>query len=165
MLPLPHGRVIPYHREDEKAALARGNGPRASMKGNHMIKDIVKDEEFLSKPAEPATPEDANVAQDLLDTMAANEDCAGLAANIAFLGAHGPQVMYNPKIVATMVPYKVSEGCLSLDRETVVQRFQLIRVQFDALVDGKFESRTRKLTGWVAEVVQHGVDHCAGKLV
>lgn len=173
MLPLPHGRVIPYHREDEKAALARGDGPRASMKGNHMIKDIVKDEEFLSKPAEPATPEDANVAQDLLDTMAASEDCAGLAANqigstkaiIAFLGAHGPQVMYNPKIVATMVPYKVSEGCLSLDRETVVQRFQLIRVQFDALVDGKFESRTRKLTGWVAEVVQHGVDHCAGKLV
>lgn len=95
-----------------------------------MIKDIVKDEEFLSKPAEPATPEDADVAQDLLDTMAANEDCAGLAANqigstkaiIAFLGAHGPQVMYNPKIVATMVPYKVSEGCLSLDRETARPR-------------------------------------------
>ena len=46
-----------------------------------------------------------------------------------------------------------------------MRRFQLVRVKFDALVNGKFESRTRKYSGWVAEVVQHCVDHCAGKLV
>lgn len=138
-----------------------------------MVKDIVKDEEFLSKPAEPATPEDAEVAQDLLDTMATLDDCAGLAANqigstkavIAFLGANGPQVMFNPKVTQSMAPYKAVEGCLSLDCDTEVRRYQMIRVQFDALVDGKFESRSRKLSGWVAEVVQHGIDHCNGKLV
>lgn len=138
-----------------------------------MVKDIVKDEEFLSKPAEPATIEDAEVAQDLIDTMVATENCAGLAANqigstkaiIAFEGANGPQVMYNPKIIASMAPYTATEGCLSLDRDTQVRRFQLVRVKFDALVNGKFESRVRKYSGWVAEVVQHCVDHCAGKLV
>ena len=46
-----------------------------------------------------------------------------------------------------------------------LRRFQLVRVKFDALVNGKFEARTRKYSGWVAEVVQHCVDHCAGKLV
>ena len=29
-----------------------------------MIKDIVKDRDFLSKPAEPATAEDAEVAEE-----------------------------------------------------------------------------------------------------
>ena len=73
--------------------------------------------------------------------------------------------MLNPKIVASMAPYTASEGCLSLDRATEVRRFQMIRVKFDALVNGKLESRARKYSGWVAEAVQHGIDHCAGKLV
>lgn len=138
-----------------------------------MIKDIVKDEEFLSKKAEAATPEDAEVAQDLIDTMESLDGCVCLAANqigstkavIAFQGAKGTQVMFNPKIVAQMAPYKAAEGCLSLERDTAVRRFQMIRVQFDALVDGAFESRTRKYSGYVAECIQHGIDHCAGKLV
>ena len=75
-----------------------------------MIKDIVKDEEFLSQPAEAATAEDAGVVQDLLDTLGSLDDCACLAANqigvnkaiIAFEGSKGMQVMLNPKIVASM---------------------------------------------------------------
>ena len=47
-----------------------------------MIKEIVKDREFLSQPAEPATAADAQVAQDLKDTMESmGGDCACLAAN------------------------------------------------------------------------------------
>ena len=47
-----------------------------------MIKEIVTDEEFLSKPAEVATAEDAQVAQDLIDTMESlSDNCACLAAN------------------------------------------------------------------------------------
>lgn len=138
-----------------------------------MIKDIVKDEESLSQPAEAATAEDAGVVRDLLDTLGSLDDCACLAANqigvnkaiIAFEGSKGLQVMLNPKIVASMAPYTASEGCLSLDRATEVRRFQMIRVKFDALVNGKLESRARKYSGWVAEAVQHGIDHCAGKLV
>lgn len=138
-----------------------------------MIKDIVKDEDFLSKPAEPATAEDADVARDLVDTLGSLDDCACLAANqigstkavIAFEGEKGVQVMFNPKIVAKMAPYKATEGCLSLDSTAEVQRFQLIRVRFDALAGGRLQPRTWKLRGWVAEAVQHACDHCAGKLV
>ena len=36
-----------------------------------MIRDIMKDETFLSQKAEPAAPDDLPVAQDLLDTLAA----------------------------------------------------------------------------------------------
>ena len=138
------------------------------------IKELVQsDDPVLSQACEPATADDAELAADLVDTMNSLEDAACLAANqigstkavIAFLGANGPQVMFNPKITQSMAPYKAAEGCLSLDRDTEVRRYQMIRVQFDALVDGKFESRSRKLSGWVAEVVQHGIDHCNGKLV
>lgn len=167
------GACAPNHVSSRGKHAAAPHFAWPRRKVDNVIKDIIKDEEFLAKPAEPATVEDAEVAQDLLDTMAANEDCACLAANqigstkavIAFEGANGPQVMFNPKVIASMAPYKAVEGCLSLDRDTEVRRFQLVRVKFDALVNGKLESRTRKYSGWVAEVVQHGIDHCAGKLV
>ena len=37
-----------------------------------MIKELVTDEAILSQPCETATAEDAVVAQDLLDTLAAH---------------------------------------------------------------------------------------------
>ena len=54
---------------------------------------------------------------------------------------------------------------MSLERTTQVKRFQLIRVKYDEVSNGKLVSRTRKYSGWVAEIIQHGIDHCAGKLV
>ena len=36
-----------------------------------MVREIMRDEAFLAKKAEPAVPEDLPVAQDLLDTLAA----------------------------------------------------------------------------------------------
>ena len=48
-----------------------------------MIRDICKDEFFLSQKAEPATADDLSVAQDLLDTLTAHKDgCVGMAANM-----------------------------------------------------------------------------------
>ena len=38
-----------------------------------MIKEIMRDETFLSQKAEPATRSDLSVAQDLLDTLEANK--------------------------------------------------------------------------------------------
>ena len=46
-----------------------------------MIKELVKDDAVLSVPCEPATAEDAPVAQDLVDTLASIEDAVCLAAN------------------------------------------------------------------------------------
>ena len=42
-----------------------------------MIREICKDEIFLSQKAEPATAADLGVAQDLLDTLAAHKDGCG----------------------------------------------------------------------------------------
>ena len=129
-----------------------------------MIKELISDEEVLSKPAEPAGVEDADLVQDLLDTMASLDDCACLAANQ--IGVAKAVIVYlNPKLVAMVKPYMAMEGCLSLKRETPVKRFQLIRVSYDTIVDGKLVSQTRKFTGWTAEIIQHGIDHCAGVLV
>lgn len=162
-----------FHQVRDYARIVLLEMTSSSEKGAIVIKEIVKDEQFLSQPAEPATEQDADVAQDLVDTLGSLDDCACLAANqigstkavIAYEGEKGIQVMYNPKVIASMAPYKATEGCLSLDCATEVRRFQLISVKFDALVNGKFVSRTWKLRGWVAEAVQHACDHCAGKLV
>ena len=45
------------------------------------IKELVHDEALLSTPCEKATAADAEVAQDLLDTMASLDDAACLHAN------------------------------------------------------------------------------------
>ena len=140
-----------------------------------MIKEIIRDKEFLSQTPEPGTAEDAQVAQDLVDTIMANqEDCACLAANpigyckaiAAFkLDDEDPQVMFNPRIKAAMKPYKAFENCLSLDEGSNVTRFDDIKVVFEELVDGQLVARQKRYTDWTAEIVQHCIDHCHGRLV
>ena len=73
-----------------------------------MIRERVKDDEILSQRCERATPEDAGLAQDLIDTVATLEDGACLAANqigvakavVVWLDEEQkPHVMYNPKLL------------------------------------------------------------------
>ena len=138
-----------------------------------MIKDIVKDRDFLSKPAEPATAEDAEAAEDLRDTIESLEDCVCLAANqigsnkaiIAYEDNGRIAVMFNPKIKMAAQPYQTQESCLSLEEVSEVKRFQMISVGYQVISNGNLVSRTKRLSGWTAELVQHGIDHCAGKLV
>lgn len=48
-----------------------------------MIKSLVHDPLFLAQKSEPATPADAQVITDFLDTLRAHLDgCVGMAANI-----------------------------------------------------------------------------------
>ena len=48
-----------------------------------MIREIVHDPLFLSRPSAPATSEDLAAAQDLMDTLRANRGtCVGMAANM-----------------------------------------------------------------------------------
>lgn len=137
-----------------------------------MIKEIVKDAEFLSQPAEPATVEDAQVGEDLVDTMRVAE-AACLAANqigsrkavIAYNDNGRTFVMYNPHLESGLQRFSTVEECLSLDEPSVVERFKMIRVSYEVFAGGKFEKRTRKFTGWAAQAVQHAIDHCEGKLV
>lgn len=138
-----------------------------------MIKEIVHDQILLSQVAEPATAEDAAVAQDLIDTIKSLDDCACLAANqigvnkaiVAYEQKGHVFVLFNPKVLAGMKPFRAQEGCLSLGSVSSVKRFQTVRVSFQELVGEQLVPRTRTFQDFTAQCVQHGIDHCAGKLV
>ena len=139
-----------------------------------MVKEICKDDEVLGKKCARATADDADVAQDVVDTMRSVEDCTCLAANqigvaksvVAYLDDEGEaHVMYNPHVMMGLQAARVTESCLSHDEPSKVTRYGKVKVSYDELVDGKFVPRRRDLTGWEAQMVQHMVDHCNGKLV
>lgn len=139
-----------------------------------MIRELVRDEELLSQPCEPATAEDAELAQDLVDTLLSIDDAACIAANqigvskcvIAYIDEHdNPQVMYNPKILLGLNAYKAEESCLTRDEVAKVTRFNKVKVQYQVLQEGTLRTRKRDFTGWTAQIIQHMVDHCKGKLV
>ena len=136
-----------------------------------MIREICRDETFLSQKAAPAAPDDLATAQDLLDTLAAHKDgCVGMAANmigvckriIAFDNEGTYMVMFNPVIVRQSGPYEAQEGCLSLSGVRKTKRFQTVKVQWQ---NEKFQTRLKTFTGWTAEIIQHEIDHCEGILI
>lgn len=139
-----------------------------------MIKELVTDEAVLSTPCEKATAEDAALAQDLVETLASLDDASCLAANqigvtkavVAYLDdADEPQVMYNPQLKRALNPYKTVEACLTREDEKKVTRYDEIMVAYDELVDGALIARKRRYRGWTAQIIQHMIDHCKGKLV
>ena len=136
-----------------------------------MIRDIMRDETFLSQKAEPATSDDLSVAQDLLDTLAAHKaGCVGMAANmigvnkriIVFDNEGKYMVMFNPEIIKKSQPYEAEEGCLSLTGTRKTKRWQSIKVQYQ---NGQFQIRFKTFTGWTAQIIQHEIDHCEGVLI
>ena len=136
-----------------------------------MIQEICKDEIFLAQKAEPATPDDLPIAQDLIDTLTAHKDgCVGMAANmigvnkriIIFDNEGAYQVMFNPVIVKQSGPYQTEEGCLSLTGRRPTKRWKSIKVQWQ---NETFQTRLKTFTGWTAETIQHETDHCDGILL
>ena len=136
-----------------------------------MVREICKDEAFLAQKAEPATADDLVVAQDLLDTLAAHkEGCVGMAANmigvnkriIVFDNEGEYTLMFNPVIVRKSGPYEAQEGCLSLSGQRKTKRYQEIEVAFQ---DADFQPRRQVYTGWIAQIIQHEIDHCNGILI
>ena len=136
-----------------------------------MIREICRDETFLSQKAAPATADDLATAQDLLDTLTAHKDgCVGMAANmigvckriIAFDNEGTYMVMFNPVIIRQSGPYEAQEGCLSLSGVRKTKRFQTVKVQWQ---NEKFQTRLKTFSGWTAEIIQHEIDHCEGILI
>ena len=136
-----------------------------------MIQEICKDEIFLAQKAEPPTPDDLPIAQDLIDTLTAHKDgCVGMAANmigvnkriIIFDNEGAYQVMFNPVIVKQSGPYQTEEGCLSLTGRRPTKRWKSIKVQWQ---NETFQTRLKTFTGWTAEIIQHEIDHCDGILI
>ena len=136
-----------------------------------MIQPIMKDPIFLAQKSVPATKEDLQVAQDLLDTLIAHKDgCVGMAANmigvskriIAFDNEGKYMVMFNPEIVKRSEPYEAEEGCLSLPGTRKAKRYRSIKVQYQ---NEQFQTRFKTFTGWTAQIIQHEIDHCNGVLI
>ena len=137
-----------------------------------MIKEVVHDPSFLPGKSEPATKEDLQVAQDLLDTLIANrEACVGMAANmigvrkrIIVLDIEGTYMtMFNPEIIKKCEPYNTEDGCLSLlGGPSPCKRYKTIKVQRQT---ADFQTRIKTFTGWSAQIIQHEIDHCNGILI
>lgn len=137
-----------------------------------MVRDIVHDPLFLGQISEAATEDDIQVAVDLLDTLRAHLDgCVGMAANmigvrksiIAVSAGIGQFVMINPVIVSKKKPYNTEEGCYSLlGGPRPCKRYEEIEVEY---LDMNFKPLKRKYTGYIAEIIQHEVDHINGVLI
>ena len=137
-----------------------------------MILPINRAIEILQQKAEPATEADLPIAVNLADTLTHHLDhCVGMAANmigfnkaiIAIKNGNEVLVMLNPKIVKTSKKmYRTEEGCLSLDGERLVTRYESVEVSWKDM-NGK--KRRQKFNGLEAEAIQHEVDHLSGIII
>lgn len=136
-----------------------------------MIKQINKDTTLLSQKSTPATPKDSQVITDLIDTLKSHqEDCVGMAANmiginkriIAFQLGNMAIPMINPVIIKKSDPYDTEEGCLSLTGERKTKRFKHITVTY---LDASFKPQKQDFSDFVAEIIQHEMDHLEGILI
>ena len=138
-----------------------------------MIKEIVKDVEFLQQVSERADiTADKQLFDDLVDTaQAIIANCVGLAAPqigvlkkaIVVMTNTGWKVFVNPTIIArSKETYIATEGCLSLDGQREVKRHKWIKVAFQQPT-GK--TQVVQYNGMVAEIIQHECDHLRGVLI
>lgn len=136
-----------------------------------MIREICRDEAFLSQAAEAATPDDVQTASDLLETLEHHKSgCVGMAANmigvnkriIAFDNGGSYMVMFNPEIIKKSEPYTAEEGCLSLSGTRSTTRWRSIKVRWQ---NERFQERIKTFTGWTAQIIQHEIDHCNGIII
>ena len=137
-----------------------------------MIREVIHDPILLARKSEPATLDDQQVAQDLLDTLTANKEaCVGMSANmigvckwiIVFDNEGVYMTMFNPEIIKMSGPYDTEESCLSLlGGPRSCKRYQTIKVKWQ---NEQFLTRIKTFTGWTAQIIQHEIDHCNGILI
>ena len=131
----------------------------------------MHDEAFFAQKSTPASEADLQIVTDLQDTLEANKSkCVGMAANmigelkniIVFYDSGSMVTMLNAKIIEGSGKYVAEEGCLSLEGTRKANRFEHIKVRFK---DVNFKTQIRSYSGFAAEIVQHELDHVAGKII
>ncbi len=136
-----------------------------------MIKEINRDIFILSQKSVPATENDRQTGEDLLETLIANsERCVGMAANmtgvskniIAINDNNNYTVMYNPEILKADKEYETEEGCLSLDGVRKTKRYRKIKVRY---LDKDFKIKIKTYDGFTAQIIQHEIDHLSGIII
>ena len=136
-----------------------------------MVKKIVKGKQIFFFFLQPATKADKQVVTDLMDTLRENREiCVGMAANMIGVNksiivvAAGPFqfAMVNPVITQKSGEYKTEEGCLSLDGVRACVRYEEIEVDY---LDSSFKPQHGKYKGFMAQIIQHEIDHCNGVVI
>ena len=136
-----------------------------------MIRPIVKDVLFLGQKSEAATKADIPVIDDLVDTLRANlEACVGMAANmigvkkgiLVFSVGNVIVPMVNPVIVKKDKGYETEESCLSLTGFRKTMRYEVIEVEY---LDRNFKKHKETFTGFIAQIIQHEIDHFEGIII
>lgn len=127
-----------------------------------------------SARVEKVDDEIRSFARDLMDTMY-DASGVGLAApqvgrSIRMLsadathhdGGNGPRVFINPVILESWDEWEFDEGCLSIPGlSAVLVRPEAIRLRYQDVSGETYEEEFHQL--W-ARVLQHEIDHLAGKL-
>lgn len=137
-----------------------------------MIREIVKDHERLKLKAVEATKENLYIIDDIIDAAKANDDiCVGLAANqigenvwiiVVKMGQFFIPLV-NPKIIKhSQSTYEAEEACLSHTGTKKTTRYASIEVEYR---DKNFRKKKQHFNGFVAQVIQHEMDHCEGILI
>lgn len=137
-----------------------------------MVKNIVKDINFLSQKSLDMTQEDNYIIADLKDTLLFNKRfCVGMAANmIGYLknaiifenNKKTYEVLLNPKIIKSDGKYEIEEGCLSLEGTRKTVRYKKIKVEY---LDEFYRRRIKTFIDFEAEIIQHEIDHLMGILI
>lgn len=143
-----------------------------------MVREIVKDEDKLTKSLKRVDKTEGKLArdiiQDLIDTAEDfGAECLGLAANqigydkriiVARTGRGGEfKAMVNPIIIkASTRKIETREGCLSLEGERTAQRHVAVTVMY---MDKNLKLQKTDLSGMAAVIVQHEIDHTNGILI
>ena len=136
-----------------------------------MVREIVKDVEFLSKPSSDCSFPSRELFEDLRDTLLSHKGtCLGLAANmigvrkraLALFIEDSVKVIFNPVIVSSSDTYDTEEGCLSLEGERKTKRFKFIQLLY---FDWKGREKFSIFSSLEAEVIQHEIDHMNGIII
>ena len=138
-----------------------------------MVKDIVKDIEFLKQKSKPfIMGQDDSIITNMIDTANAHkENCVGLAAvqigelKRVILVRNGDKFIpfINPVIVKKSgKTYVANEGCLSLDGIRAVKRWFSVMVKW---TDTNGKINVKSFNGYLAEVLQHEIDHLNGIII
>ena len=71
-------------------------------------------------------------------------------------------IMINPVLLSGDTPYETEEGCLSLEGVRKTSRFKNIEVEY---LDEDWNKHRQQFSGWVAQIVQHEMDHLEGIII
>jgi peptide deformylase len=133
-----------------------------------MIKDIVKDDFFLSIKSSEATQDDLYIVQDLKDTLYATNGGKGISAiqigvpkQVCICSWGGDEiVMINPKITRERGQQDFVEGCLSVPGKYVkVPRAQKVWCEY---TDENGNKKEIAEGGLCSRIIQHELEHMDG---